>query len=121
MSTVSLHNRNRGQRLRGERPDMPPSPGSRGCAPGELCHLLPPCCSNSRRDWLCQTVRLCECTPWVVSAMKSGGVSNHSEIPAKIPALSRKALSRIQYIFHTTACWLEARTGTSPPFYSQPP
>ena len=89
MSTVSLHNRIRGQRLRDERPDMPPSPGSRGCAPGELCHLLPPCCSNPRRDWLCQTVRLCECTPWVVSVVKSSGALNHSEIPAKI-AVFRK-------------------------------
>ena len=92
MSTVSLHNRIRGQRLRGEGPDMPPSPGSRGCAPGVLRHLLPPCCSNPRRDWLCQTVRLCECTPWVVSAMKSGGASNHSEIPAKI-AVFRKVFA----------------------------
>jgi hypothetical protein len=32
-----------------------------------------------------------------------------------------QALSRIQYFFTSTACWLGARTGTFPPFLSQPP
>jgi hypothetical protein len=32
-----------------------------------------------------------------------------------------QALSRTHTIFHTTASWLGVRTGTFPPFYSQPP
>ena len=98
--------------------------GSRGCVPGVLRHLLSPCCSNPRRDEPCSTVRLCECMPWSVAGVKSAGEHNVSEIPAKIAAFPRKALSRIQYQFRTTACWLEARTGASSPFsfsYAMPP
>ena len=138
--------------------------GSRGYAPGELCHLLSSCCSNPRRDELCSTVRLCECMPWAGAGVKSIGKTARLEIPAKIaafrkggrvshkPAINRhpgesrgpfhrvkgipafagrtvgdggtrntlhpsQALSRIHYIFHTTACWLEARTGTSSPSF----
>jgi hypothetical protein len=156
MSTVSLHNRIRGQRLRDDRPDMPPSPGSRGCAPGALRHLLPPCCSNPRRDWLCQTVRLCECEAGRPAMVKSRGVLGPVQRLAKVAAFragegfstfcrhsgeSRnlpqscgqtpafagvtaimktlspsQAFSRIHCFFHTTACWLEARTGASSPF-----
>ena len=63
--------------------------GSRGCVPGELCHLLSSCCSNPRRDWLCQTVRLCECMPWAGAGVKSTGQTTRSEIPAKIAAFCK--------------------------------
>ena len=153
------------------------TPGSRRHVPGVIRHLLPLCCSNPRRGsvslpywWEAASlpVRLCECMPGGVSAMKSGGASNHSQQLAKIaafrmggrvshkptfnrhPGESRgpfhcakgipafagmtvkdgggrsafhpsQALSRIHYLFHSTACWLEARTGASSPFLSQPP
>ena len=159
--SMSRNCRSRLQRLRGWGDDTSQSSGSRGYAPGELCHLLPPCCSNPRRDWLCQTVRLCECMPWNVAGVKSAGSNSVSEISAKIAAFRRGASvfpkvrhsgdsrtlpqscgktpafagvtvwgrarhlslasSRIQYLFHTAACWLEARTGTHPPFFSQGP
>jgi hypothetical protein len=65
--------------------------------------------------------------------MKSAGTTGHSQISAKIAAFFSKeaaarfrvsggqASSRIQYIFSTTACWLEARTRTSPPLLLKPP
>ena len=133
MSTVSLHNRIREQRLRGGRPDMPPSPGSRRHVPGELCHLLPLCCSNPRRGsvslpywWEAASlpVRLCECMPWAKARMKSAGNDLRSEMPAQIAALQGWASSRIHYILTSTACWLEARTGASSPSFfplSMPP
>ena len=89
MSVMSRNCRGRVQRLRGGGDDTPLPLGSWGFAPGALRHLLPPCCSNPRRDWLCQTVRLCECAPWVISAVKSSGALNHTEIPAKIVAFRK--------------------------------
>ena len=97
-----------------------------------LRSLLSLCCSNLRWGYVSPVdcvvprlpERLCECEPWMVSNMKSVGVSNHSKIPAKIAAFLSKeatarfrvsrcqALSRIHYHFHTTACWLGVRTGT---------
>ncbi len=128
MSTVSLHNRNRGQRLRGGWPDMPPPPGSRGCAPGELRHLLPSCCSNPRRVsispglGLAASVRLCECMPWNASRMKSAGLKGVSEIPAKIAVFFVKALSqRALPLQNYCSNGLEAVTRTFPPFFPQPP
>ena len=144
--------------------EAPSTSGSRGCVPGELCHLLSSCCSNPRRYGLCPVVRLCECMPWAGAGVKSTGETARPEIPAKIaafrkggpvshkPAINRhpgesrgpfhrvkgipafagrtvgdgggrnvfhpsQALSRIHYIFHTTACWLEARTGASSPSF----
>ena len=125
MSTMSRHCQNRVQRLRGFGGDTPWSSGSRGLAPGILRSLLSLCCSNPRRGYVSPVecvlarlpVRLCECEPWVISRVKSAGVSNHSEIPAKIAAFQGWALSRIHYFYHTTACWLGVRTGTFPPFY----
>ena len=111
MSTVSLHNRIRVQRLRGGRTDMPPPPGSRRHVPGELCHLLPLCCSNPRRGsvslpywWEAASlpVRLCECMPGGVSAMKSGGASNHSQQLAKIAAF-RMGVSAFPKVRHSGA------------------
>ena len=128
MSTVSLHNRIRGQRLRGERPDMPPSPGSRGCAPGLLRVLLPPCCSNPRQTCISPntilaalSVRLCECMPWVETCMKSAGTHFHSEIPAKIAVFLAKASSQRANTNHNTtrSYGLEARAGAFPPFFPQ--
>jgi hypothetical protein len=183
MSRTCLHCWHHVQRLR-VHGKVPCTSGSRGLVPGILRSLLSLCWSNSRRgyvspvdwDWQVLPVRLCECEPWMISHVKSVGVSNHSEIPAKIAAfrtreMSRclasppsphtrhsgagrnpypqrtktpafagvtvrggygwckrptafhvsQALSRTHYIFHTTACWLGARTGTFPPFFSQPP
>ena len=112
--------------------------GSRGLAPGELRHLLCPICSNSRRDfvspvdwdWQVLPVRLCESEPCQIAIMKSGGNKQSGEIPEKIAAfLSKEATAR----FRVSRCWasshhffghasrLGARTGTFPPFYSQPP
>ena len=128
MSDVSRNCRNRVQRLRDGGDDTPLSSGSRGSAPGELCHLLPSCCSNPRRVFVSPVhglaglpVRLCECEPWVVSAVKSGRASNHSEIPAKIAAFQGWASGRIHYLFHTTACWPGVRTGAHPPLFPRPP
>ena len=129
MSTMSLHCQNRVQRLRDCGGDTPLSSGSRGLAPGVLRLLLCPICSNPRRgyvspvnwDWQVLPVRLCESEPWVISRVKSAGVSNHSEIPAKIAAFQGQALSRIQYFFTSTACWLGVRTGTFPPLILKPP
>ena len=135
MSTMSRHCQNRVQRLRGCGGDTLWSSGSRGLVPGILGSLLSLCCSNSRRgfvspvdwDWQPLPVRLCECEPWAVAGVKSAGQNHCSEIPAQIAAFLSKeatarfrvsrcwASSRIHTFFHTTACWLEARTGTSPP------
>ena len=76
---------------------VPFSSGSRGYAPGELCHLLSSCCSNPRRDWLCQTVRLCECMPWTGAGVKSIGQNARSEIPAKIAAFRRGVTHRFRH------------------------
>ncbi len=123
MSTMSLHCQNRVQRLRGFGGDTLWSSGSRGLAPGILRSLLSLCCSNPRRGYVSPVdcvlarlpVRLCECEPWVISSMKNAGVSNHSEIPAKIAAFQGQALSRTHYFLNIIACWLGARTGTFPP------
>jgi hypothetical protein len=125
MSTMSRHCRTRVQRLRDWEGDTPWSSGSRGLAPGKLRSLLCPICSNPRRDfvspvnwdWQVLPVRLCESEPWVISTRKRCGVSNHSEIPAKIAAFQGWASS---HPFSATASRLEARTGTFPPL-SQPP
>jgi hypothetical protein len=129
MSTMSLHCQNRVQRLRGFGGDTLWSSGSRGLAPGVLRLLLSLCCSNSRRgfvspvdwDWQVLPVRLCECEPCQTLSMKSGGNHGFGEIPAQIAAFQGWALSRTQYFFTSTACWLGVRTGTFPPFYPQPP
>ena len=128
MSRTCLHCWDHVQRLR-VHGEVPCTSGSRGLVPGILRSLLSLCCSNPRRgfvspvdwDWQVLPVRLCECEPWMGSVVKSSGYTVHSEIPAKIAAFQGWASSRIHTIFHTTACWLEARTGTSPPFLSQPP
>ena len=120
--------------------------GSRGCVPGELCHLLSSCCSNPRRYGLCPVVRLCECMPWAGAGVKSIGETARSEIPAKIavfflqkttarfsPAPKRadgvsgaKALSHCATTIypHHRSNGLEARAGTFPPFlfpHAMPP
>ncbi len=103
------------------------APGSRGCVPGILRSLLPSCCSNPRRvsispdPGLAASVRLCECMPWATSHMKSVGSKGRTEISAKIAAFQSWALSRTHYIYHSTACWLEAWTGTSPHLIFKPP
>jgi hypothetical protein len=120
VSRTCLYCQNHVQRLRVS-VKVTDASGSRGLAPGILRSLLSLCCSNSRRgfvspvdwDWQVLPVRLCECEPWVISRVKSAGVSNHSEIPAKIAAFLVMALSRIHTLFTSTACWLGARTGTS--------
>ena len=134
MSRTCLYCQNHVQRLRVS-VEVTDISGSQGLAPGILRSLLSLCCSNPRRGYVSPVecvlarlpVRLCECEPWVISRVKSAGVSNHSEIPAKIAAFLSKeatarfrvsrcqALSRIHYHFHTTACWLGVRTGTFPP------
>jgi hypothetical protein len=129
MSTMSLHCQNRVQRLRDFGGDTLWSSGSRGLVPGILRSLLSLCCSNPRRNYVSPvdcvlaglSVRLCECEPWVSSVVKSSGYKAYSEIPAQIAAFQGWALSRIQYFFTSTACWLGVRTGTFPPFFSQPP
>jgi hypothetical protein len=129
MSTMSRHCQNRVQRLRDFGGDTPLSSGSWGLAPGILRSLLSLCCSNSRRgfvspvdwDWQVLPVRLCECEPCQTPSVKSRGKHEFGEIPAKIAAFQGWALSRIHYIFTSTACWLGVRTGTFPPFYSHPP
>jgi hypothetical protein len=140
VSRTCLYCQNHVQRLR-DAVEVTVSSGSRGLAPGILRSLLSLCCSNPRRgfvspvlcDWQVLPVRLCECEPWMISHVKSVGVSNHSEIPAKIAAFFSKeatarfrvsrcwALSRIHYLLSSTACWLEARTGTSLHFFFHPP
>ena len=128
MSRTYQYCQNHVQRLR-DRVEVTLSSGSRGLAPGKLRSLLCPICSNSRRDfvspvnwdWQVLPVRLCESEPCQTPPMKSGGYRGSGEVPAKIAAFQGLALSRTHYIFHTTACWLRARTGTFPPFLSQPP
>ena len=115
--SMSRNCRNRLQRLRGWGDDTRQPSGSRGYAPGLLRVLLSSCCSNPRRYGLCPVVRLCECMPWAGAGVKSIGQNARSEIPAKIAALQGQALSRIQYHFTSTACWLEARTGASSPSF----
>ena len=128
MSRTCLHCWDHVQRLR-VHGEVPCTSGSRGLVPGILRSLLSLCCSNPRRGYVSPVecvlarlpVRLCECEPWVISRVKSVGVSNHSEIPAKIAAFQGQALSRIHYHFHTTACWLGVRTGTFPPLIPRCP
>jgi hypothetical protein len=141
MSTMSRHCQNRVQRLRDEGGDTSLSSGSRGLAPGILRSLLCPICSNSRRNfvspvvlgWQVLSVRLCESEPCQTPPVKSRGKHGFGEVPVQIAAFLSKeatarfrvsrcwALSRIHYIFTTIACWLGVRTGTFPPFFSQPP
>ena len=129
MSTMSRHCQNRVQRLRDLWGDTPLSSGSRGLAPGILRSLLCPICSNSRRNfvspvvlgWQVLSVRLCESEPCHTPSMKSGGNHGFGEVPAQIAAFQGQALSQIHCLLTLTACWLGVRTGTFPPFYSQPP
>jgi hypothetical protein len=87
---------------------------------------LCPICSNPRRgfvspvdwDWQVLPVRLCESEPCQIAIMKSGGHKQSGEIPAKIAAFQGWASS---HHFFGHASRLEARTGTFPPFFSQPP
>lgn len=125
MSTVSLHNRIRVQRLRGKWPDMPLPSGSRGIAPGILRSLLSLCCSNPRRgfvspaDWGWQVlpVRLCECDPCQIATVKSGGYKQSGEIPAKIAAFRVKASGQCALSLPKQCSnRFEARAGTFPPF-----
>jgi hypothetical protein len=128
VSRAYLYCQNHVQRLR-VHGKVPCASGSRGLAPGVLRLLLCPICSNSRRnfvspvdwDWQVLSVRLCESEPWMISRMKSAGVLNYSEVPAKIAAFQGQALSRIHTFFTSTACWLGVRTGTFPPFYFHGP
>ena len=149
MSTVSRDCQNHGQRPRGGGETSPLSSGSRGLAPGELRHLLPLCCSNPRRmvspltptalyragdkrAVAAKTVRLCECEPRMMSGLKRVGACYSFKMPAKIAVFLLKkattgfrvrgvwALSRIHCFFQTTACWLEARAETFPPFFLIP-
>jgi hypothetical protein len=88
------------------------TPGSRGLDPGALmtpAHWRP---SNPRRE----NVRLCKSEPWMAARMKSAGTTGHLQISAQIAAFQGWATSRIHYFLHNTACWLEARTETFPPF-----
>jgi hypothetical protein len=129
MSTMSRYNRFRVQRLREDGTDMPASPGSRGCDPGVLRHLLTMSCSNPRRDCIspghcapaAPPVRLCESTPASLAHVKSMGPPWGFQISAKIAAFQPMALSRNQHLPFTTASWLEARSGAFPPFFSQAP
>ena len=150
MSRTCLYCQNHVQRLRVS-VEVTDISGSRGLVPGILRSLLSLCCSNSRRgfvspvdwDWQVLPVRLCECEPWAVAGVKSAGQNHCSEIPAKIAAFflqkvtarfssapksadgvsGGQALSRTQYFFTSTACWLGVRTGTFPPlsFHGPPP
>jgi hypothetical protein len=89
-------------------------PGSRGLDPGAImtpAHWRP---SNPRRM---NFVRLCKSEPWMTACMKSTGTTGHPQISAQIAAFCEEALSRTQYILENTACWLEARTKTSPRLY----
>jgi hypothetical protein len=121
MSTVSQHIRYRVQRLRDKGETSPLPSGSLGFVPGELCHLLPSCCSNPRRtgispdQGLAAIVRLCECEADRTAVVKSSGHHGSVQHLAKIAAFHDQALSRIQYLLESTACWLEARMGTFPP------
>jgi hypothetical protein len=154
MSTMSRHCQNHVQRLRIS-VKVTDISGSRGFArrmpsrgmrififcmsflghAGILRLLLSLCCSNPRRgfvspvdwDWQVLPVRLCECGPWLISLVKSGGSKISHANRAKIAAFLSKeatarfrvsrcqALSRTQYFFTSTACWLGAWTGTFPP------
>ena len=82
MSLARLHCRNSLQRSRTERLATF-VPEGRGRAPGVLRHLLPSCCSNTRRT---SSVRLCECGPRMAAHVKSMGKDRPSPIPAKIAA-----------------------------------
>jgi hypothetical protein len=119
MSIVSRNCRIRLQRLRGLVDDTAMSLESWGPAPGEICHLLPSCCSNPRRH-LHDAVRLCECEPCVNAGAKNIGISSLREIPAKIAAFSVLALSHLPRSSSSIRCnRLEAKTGAFPPFLSQ--
>jgi hypothetical protein len=117
MSIVSRNCQIRLQCLRNQGADTPWFSGSWGLAPGEICHLLPSCCSNPRRH-LHDAVRLCECEPCVNAGAKNIRISSLREIPAKIAAFSVLALSPLPRFFKLYRCnRLEARTGAFPPFF----
>ena len=104
------------QRLRVDG-EVPSTPGSRGLDPQALttcAHWRP---SNPR----CENMRLCKSEPWMTAVLKSYGNLGHPQISAQIAAFCEEALSRTHCFYHTTACWLEARTGTSPRFFLRPP
>jgi hypothetical protein len=89
-------------------------PGSRGLDPGAImtpAHWRP---SNPRQI---TSVRLCKSEPWMAAVLKRYGNTGHLQISAQIAAFQGWAPSRTHSFFQTTACWLEARTGTSPRFY----
>ncbi len=117
MSIVSRNCRIRLQRLRGLVDDTALSLESWGPAPGEICHLLPSCCSNPRRS---NSVRLCECEPLSDANAKNIGISGLTEIPAKIAAFFVLALSHLSIFYHYRCNRLKARTGAFPPFFIQP-
>ena len=87
-------------------------PGSRGLVPGAIttpAHLRP---SNPR----CESMRLCKSEPWVIAVLKRYGNMDHSQISAQIAAFQSWASSQTKTEKDTTACGLEARTETFPPF-----
>jgi hypothetical protein len=90
------------------------TPGSRGLDPGALmtpAHWRP---SNPRHE----NVRLCKSEPWMTAVVKSNGNTGYPQISAQIAAFQSQALSRTHYLSSSTACWLEARTETFPPFFT---
>jgi hypothetical protein len=95
--------------------EVPSTPGSRGLDPGALmtpAHWRP---SNPRRA----NVRLCKSEPWVSACVKSTGYAAYPQISAQIAAFQGWAPSRTHYLSSSTACWLEARTETFPPFFTR--
>jgi hypothetical protein len=96
--------------------EVPSTPGSRGLDPQALttcAHWRP---SNPRQTL---SVRLCKSEPWVSACVKSTGYAAYLQISAQIAAFQSQALSRTHYLSSSTACWLEARTETFPPFFTR--
>jgi hypothetical protein len=71
--------------------------------------------SNPRHE----NVRLCKSEPWMAAHVKSTGSIGFPQISAQIAAFREEASGRTHYLFNTTACWLEARTETFPPFFTR--